>query len=66
MKDGINGLVDEILLNILIDRLRGFQSGEFSCRENSIALTHLEEALMWYNKRTENRILKGVQNSYKK
>jgi hypothetical protein len=43
---GLNGLSNEALLAVVIDRLRGFQSGEFACRENALALTKLEESLM--------------------
>lgn len=57
----INGISQETLLAIVIDRLRGFQEGEFSCRENSIALTKCEEALMWLKKRTNDRIIRGVE-----
>ena len=52
---GVNGISQEALLAILIDRLRGFQSGQYSCRDNAIALTHLEEALMWLQKRTDRK-----------
>src|SRR5690606_31899597 len=38
---GVNGITEEALLAILIDRLRGFQSGPYSCRENAVALTHI-------------------------
>lgn len=37
-----------------------FQSGEFACRENACALTHIEEALMWMNRRVEDRIERNV------
>src|SRR5262245_27909117 len=37
---GVNGVTQEALLTIVIDRLRSFQAGPFSCRENAIALTH--------------------------
>ena len=43
----IHGVLDTDLLEIVRDRLRGFQSGPFACRENACALTHIEEALMW-------------------
>jgi hypothetical protein len=33
----------------------------FPCRENSIAITRLEEALMWLDKRTANRDARGVE-----
>jgi hypothetical protein len=43
----VNGVTDEALLAIVIDRLRGIQGGPLKGRENAIALTHIEEALMW-------------------
>lgn len=58
-----NGLTHEALLVILIHRLQGFQDGPFKCRENAIALTHLEEALMWLQKRTRARLDRGVEDT---
>jgi hypothetical protein len=58
---GVNGLTHEALLAILIDRLRSFQKGPFPSRENAIALTHLEEALMWLHQRTRDRLRRGVE-----
>jgi len=58
---GFNGISDEALLAIVIDRLRGFQSGPFSCRENALALTKLEEAMHWLNARTADRMARGVE-----
>lgn len=63
---GSNGISNEALLAILIDRMRGFQSGPFSCRENAIALTKLEEALHWLQDRTRKRIARGVEGTSKK
>ena len=60
-ENGINGCHNEDLIAIVIDRLQGFQSGDFACRENAIALTKLEEALLWLNKRTNDRIKRGVE-----
>ena len=54
------GVLDTDLLEIVRDRLRGFQSGQFACRENACALTHIEEALMWMNRRVEDRIERNV------
>lgn len=65
-EEGINGLTQEALLTIVIDRLRSFQKGEFSCRENAIALTHCEEALMWLQRRTIDRIKRGVEGTNQK
>ena len=61
---GVNGITHEALLAILIDRLRGFQSGDYLCRENALALTKLEEALMWLNKRTLDRIKRNVEGTH--
>lgn len=44
---GVNGITQEALLAVLIDRLQSFQSGPYACRENAIALTKLQEAQMW-------------------
>ena len=56
----ISGVIDTDLLEIVRDRLKSFQSGEFSCRENAIALTHIEDALMWLNRRVEDRMERNV------
>lgn len=55
-ENGVNGVTGEAHLTIEIDRLRSFQDGPYKCRENAIALTHLEEALMWLKRRTVARI----------
>ena len=57
---------DELTSEIVRDRLRGFQSGAFSCRENACALTHIEEALMWLNRRVEDRIERRVLGTEQK
>lgn len=36
-------------------------NSKYPCRENSITLTKLDEALMWQKKRTEDRIARGVE-----
>ncbi len=58
---GINGCHQEDLIAIVIDRLQSFQSGDFACRENALAITKLEEALHWLNHRTNQRISRGVE-----
>lgn len=60
---GTNGLTHESLLVILIDRLKGFQSGPFACRENARALIKLEEAVMWLHSRTKARVERGVEGT---
>lgn len=60
---GVNGLTQEVLLAIVIDRLQAFQAGPFACRENAEALTKAEEALMWLQKRTRDRMARGVEGT---
>ena len=64
--ESTRGVLDVDLLEIVRDRLKGFQSGDFSCRENACALTHIEEALMWLNKRVEDRAERNVLGTYDK
>ena len=61
---GVNGLTQEVLLAICIDRLRCFQRGPFSCRENALALTKLEEAQHWLHSRTRARMDRGVEGTH--
>lgn len=58
---GINGLTQEVLLAIVADRLQSFQAGLFSCRENALALTKIEEAQHWLQQRTLARMRRGVE-----
>ena len=66
VETSVSGVVDQDLLEIVRDRLRGFQSGELATRETAIALTHVEEALLWLNKRIEDRIERGVLGTMEK
>lgn len=59
-ENSIHGVIDSDLLEIVRDRLKSFQAGPFSSRENACALTHIEEALMWLNRRVEDRIERDV------
>mgnify|MGYP001617074970 FL=1 len=66
VENGINGLHQEDLLHIVVDRLRHFQQGSFACRENELALTKIEEAIHWLNHRTAERQARGVEGTTKK
>jgi len=59
------GVIDTDLLEIVRDRLSDFQKGEYKTRENAIALTHIEEALLWMNKRVEDRFEREVLGTTK-
>ena len=63
-ENGVNGLTHEVLLAIVADRLRSFQSGPFACRENELALTKVEEAMHWLQQRTISRMRRGVEGTH--
>jgi len=60
---GVNGVTQEALLAICADRLRSFQAGPFASRYNAIALTKIEEAMLWLHKRTLDRMQRGVEGT---
>ena len=62
---GRNGMQNEEVLEVLIDRMNWINK-QFPCRENSLALTKLEEALLWLNKRTADRVKRGVEGQHVK
>lgn len=64
--DAVTGVLDTDLLEIVRDRLKGFQSGEFATDYNAQALLHVEEALMWLNRRVEDRIERNVLGTEQK
>ena len=56
----VDGTTNEELLEVLLDRLN-FLQAKFPCRENAIAITKLDEALLWLNKRTADRVKRNVE-----
>ncbi len=62
-ENGVNGVTQEVLLAIVADRLRGFQSGPYACKANACALTHIEEAMHWLQQRTIERMRRGVEGT---
>jgi hypothetical protein len=57
-----DGTTNEEVLRVLIDRLR-FLGEKLPSRENSLAATRLEEALLWLEKRTRDRQARGVEGT---
>ena len=55
-----DGTTNEEVIEMLLDRMNYLQS-KFPCRENAIAITKLDEALLWLNKRTADRITRNVE-----
>jgi hypothetical protein len=66
LEAGFNGISGEALLAIVEDRLDSFQSGPYASRENAIALTHIQTAMMWLAKRTRDRMARGVEGTHQK
>lgn len=60
---GVNGVCNEDLICMVITRLEHFQRGKFACRENAVAITKLEEALLWLRKRTMGREQRGIEGT---
>lgn len=58
---GVNGITNEILIAMVMDRLEGFQAGKFACDENAEALASLTHALSLLQLRTVNRVARGVE-----
>lgn len=55
-----HGVLDSDLLEIVRDRLIGFQSGAFASKYNEEALYHVEKALEFMNERIMERASRGV------
>jgi len=61
---GINGVQNIDLLAIVKNNLEHFQKSEFACRENAIAITHIETAMAFLAKRTLGRIQRSVEGTH--
>ena len=59
-KNSIHGVANEDLLEIVRDRLIGFQNGPFANMYNAAALESVENALQALNDRVEDRISRKV------
>ena len=60
---GVNGVMNEDLLAIVIDRIEGFQSGPYECEENQTALQCLRDAMEAFDDRTVAREKRGVEGT---
>lgn len=59
-----NGAFVETVIDAARQRIQFYQDSKFKCRENAIALTKLEEALLWLNKRTADRDKRQVEGTH--
>lgn len=58
----ITGISEEAVMAILLDRLRS-RARTYSSREQAVAITKLEESLMWLQRLNRQRILRGEAGS---
>lgn len=59
---GVNGAQVRDVVAVALERLQELNR-QFPCRENAVTITKLEEAIMWQNKRTYDRIKRGVEGT---
>lgn len=57
-----DGTTNEELLEVLINRISYLQN-KFPCKENACCITHLQEGLMWLEKRTSDRLKRNVEGT---
>lgn len=57
---GVNGCQIDEVINWAKNKIEGFNKN-YPCRENSLALTKLDEALLWLMKRKMDRETRGVE-----
>ena len=59
-----NGAFVEGVIAAAVDRLEFYNESKFRCRENSLAITHLQEALHWLQHRTADREVRAVEGTH--
>ncbi len=59
-----NGAFVETVIAAAVQRIEFYQASKFKCRENAVAITKLEEALMWLQKRTRDREARQVEGTH--
>lgn len=59
-----SGAFVETVIYAALQRIEHYQESRFKCRENALAITKLEEAIMWLNKRTQRREDEGTEGTH--
>lgn len=62
-EQGVNGVQIEEIIDALVERLEALNTPPFTCRENSVAITKLQEARMWLEERTRLRTKRGIEGT---
>ena len=60
---GVNGLQNEEVIQVIIERLQALNQPPYAGIENACAITHLQEAKMWLEERTRNRQARSVEGT---
>jgi hypothetical protein len=60
---GRNGVQVAEALEVVLNQLKGYQD-QFPCKENAMSITKIEEAILWQEKRTTDRIKRGVEGKH--
>lgn len=63
-ENGINGVTVEDVIEIARQRLAHLNRAPHACRENALALTKLEEANLWLERRKQLRQQQGVHETH--
>lgn len=61
-ENGVNGCQVDTMIIAAAEIIRGLNK-KFPCRENSCAITHLDEALHWLKARKTDRVKRGVEGT---
>lgn len=64
-ENGVNGCQIDDVLAVVVETIQGFNTA-FPCRENSLAITHLQEAQHWLEHRKRDREARGVEGTSQK
>ena len=59
-----NGAFVETVIAAAKQRIEYYQDSKFNSRENAMAITKLDEALLWLNKRTTDREEREVEGTH--
>lgn len=61
---GVNGVTQEAILAVVVDRLEGFQHGPYANAWNQEALNHIRKAIEVLQSRTLDRVARGVEGTH--
>lgn len=64
-ENGVNGVCNEDLILMVVDRLESFQNSEYACEENAAAIECFMQGISHLRERTNKRIARGVVGTSK-